>query len=50
MKELLLYLTTAAAYVALGVFFPELLISWVGGTAFLLAGVVGMPALVRRLR
>ena len=50
MRELLLYLATAAAYVALGVFVPELLISWVGGAVFLLAGVVALPALLRRLR
>ena len=50
MKELLLYLTTSVAYVALGVFVPELLISWVGGAVFLLAGVVVLPAIIRRLR
>ncbi len=50
MKELLLYVTTAAAYIGLGVFVPELLISWPVGAAFLLAGVVGLPALARRLR
>lgn len=47
--ELVLYLAAAAAYIALGVAFPRLLISWVEGTAFLLLAVWILPALVRRL-
>ncbi len=50
MRELLLYGFAAAAYVTLGVFVPELLISWPVGAAFLLIVVCGVPALVRRLR
>jgi hypothetical protein len=49
MRELLLYGVAAAAYVVLGVFVPELLITWPVGAAFLLLVVCGLPALVRRL-
>ncbi len=49
MRELALYLATAAAYISLGVAFPELLISWPVGAGFLLLGVWILPALVRRL-
>ncbi len=48
MSELLLYGIAAAAYVTLGVFVPELLITWPLGVAFLLLVVCGLPALVRR--
>jgi hypothetical protein len=48
-RELVLYLVAAAVYIALGVAFPRLLISWVEGTAFLLLAVWILPALVRRL-
>ena len=47
---LLLYLGAAAAYVVLGAFVPELLLSWPTGVAFLLAAVWLLPELVRRLR
>lgn len=50
MTELRLYLAAAAAYIALGVAWPSLLLSWVEGTAFLLLVVWALPALVRRLR
>jgi hypothetical protein len=49
-RELALYLTAGAAYVALGVAFPELLFAWVVSVGFLLVSVVLLPALVRRLR
>jgi hypothetical protein len=45
-----LYLAAGAAYVALGVAFPELLFAWVVSVSFLLVFVVVLPALVRRLR
>ena len=49
-RELVLYLSAGVAYVALGVAFPELLFAWVVCLGFLLASVVVLPALVRRLR
>jgi hypothetical protein len=49
-RELVLYLAAGAAYVALGVAFPELLFAWVVSVSFLLVFVVLLPALVRRLR
>jgi uncharacterized membrane protein YbaN (DUF454 family) len=50
MKELTLYLVAGVAYIALGVAFPSLLLSWVEGTAFLLLAVWILPSVVRRLR
>ena len=50
MKELLLYLAAGAAYVALGVFVPEFLLSWPVGVAFVLVAVWLLPAFVRRVR
>ena len=49
-NELALYLAAAVAYIALGVAWPSLLLSWVEGTVFLLLVVWVLPALVRRLR
>jgi hypothetical protein len=49
MKEGLLYGLASVAYITLGVFFPELLITWPAGAGFLLLVVCGLPALVRRL-
>jgi hypothetical protein len=49
-RTLGLHAAVAAAYVTLGVFVPELLISWPGGVAFFLLGVWAVPELVRRLR
>lgn len=49
-RELMLYLAAGAAYVALGVAFPELLFAWVVSVGFLLICVVVLPALVRHLR
>jgi uncharacterized membrane protein YbaN (DUF454 family) len=50
MRELTLYLVAGVLYIALGVAFPSLLLSWVEGTAFLLLAVWILPSLVRRLR
>lgn len=50
MRELVLYVAAGAAYVALGVFVPHLLLSWPVGVAFLLVAVWLVPALVRRVR
>jgi hypothetical protein len=49
-RELALYLAAGAAYVALGVAFPELLFAWIVGVAFLLVSVVVLPALVDRAK
>jgi hypothetical protein len=49
-RTLALYLAAGGAYVALGVFFPAFLFSWVVGAGFLLLCVWLLPALVRRLR
>jgi hypothetical protein len=48
--ELALYAAAGAVYVVLGVFFPAFLFSWPVGAGFLLVSVVGLPALVRRIR
>ena len=50
MKELALYLVASALYIALGVAYPSLLLSWFEGTAFLLLVVWIVPSLVRRLQ
>lgn len=50
MRELALYLVAAVAYIALGVAVPQVLFSWVEGTAFLLLVVWILPSLFRRLR
>jgi putative Ca2+/H+ antiporter (TMEM165/GDT1 family) len=49
-RELALYLAAAAAYIALGVAFPDVLWSWVEGAAFLLVAVWLLPSAIRRLR
>ena len=49
-RELMLYVAAGAAYVALGVAFPELLFAWVVSAALLLVFVVVLPVFVRRLR
>jgi hypothetical protein len=46
----MLYVAAGAAYVALGVAFPELLFAWVVSAALLLVFVVVLPVFVRRLR
>ena len=50
MRTLALHLGVAAAYVTLGVFVPQVLISWPVGAAFYLLGVWAFPALVQLLR
>ncbi len=50
MRTLALHAAAAATYVTLGVFIPQLLISWPVGAAFFLIAVWGLPTLVRRLR
>jgi hypothetical protein len=49
-RELALYLTAAAVYVALGVAVPAFLFSWIVGAVFLLVAVWIVPSLLRRLR
>jgi hypothetical protein len=49
-RELALYLAAAVAYVALGVWEPNLLLSFFEGAAFLLLAVWVIPAAVRRFR
>jgi hypothetical protein len=49
-SELALYAAAAVAYIAIGVAFPDLLLSWVEGAAFLLLAVWLLPTLARRLR
>jgi hypothetical protein len=49
-RELVLYLATGVAYVAVGVAFPELLFAWVVGVGFLLVSVVVLPMLVDRAK
>jgi hypothetical protein len=49
-RTLALYLAAAAAYVALGVAVPQLLLSWFVGAAFLIAAVWIAPTLIGRLR
>lgn len=50
MKTLYLNAAVAAAYVTLGVLFPQILFSWVEGVTFYLLGAWALPELVRRLR
>lgn len=47
--DLLPYAAAAAAYIVLGAFVPELLLSWFTGAAFLLAVVWLIPTLLRRV-
>ncbi|MDQ3889680.1 MAG: hypothetical protein M3312_03900 [Actinomycetota bacterium] len=44
------YVAAAAVYVALGVFVPQLLLSWPVAVAFLLVAVWVVPELVKRVR
>jgi putative Ca2+/H+ antiporter (TMEM165/GDT1 family) len=50
MRELAVYVAAGVVYIALGVAFPDLLLSWVEGAAFLLLAVWLLPTLVRRAR
>jgi hypothetical protein len=49
-REVALYVVAAAVYIALGVFVPQVLISWPVGAAYILLAVWLLPALVRRVR
>jgi hypothetical protein len=49
-RTLVAYLLAAAVYIALGVIFPELLLSWIVAVAYLLVAVWLVPALARRVR
>ncbi|MDQ3992818.1 MAG: hypothetical protein M3229_04080 [Actinomycetota bacterium] len=49
-RELALYLAAGAAYIAVGVAVPELLLSWFEGAAFLLLAVWIVPGLLARAR
>ncbi|MFN2469520.1 MAG: hypothetical protein ABR583_00710 [Gaiellaceae bacterium] len=49
-QELALYLAAAVTYIALGVAFPDLLLSWFEGAAFLVAFVWLVPAVLRRFQ
>ena len=49
-RELIIYLTAGAIYVALSVFFPEAILSVFEGIAFLLVMVWLIPLIVRVLR
>lgn len=50
MRTVALHGGVAGAYVTLGVFVPQVLISWPVGAAFYLLGVWALPGLLRRLR
>ena len=50
MRELALYLGAGLVYVALGLLWPDALLSWVEGAGFLLLAVWILPAVGRRLR
>ncbi len=49
MREAVLYVAAALAYIAVGVAEPSLLLSFFEGAAFLLLAVWILPAVVRRL-
>lgn len=48
-RELVLYLATGLAYIAIGVAFPEFLFAWAVAVGFLVVCVVVLPALASRL-
>ena len=50
MRELALYVVAATIYVAVGVAFPEFLLAWPAGAAYLLVAAWLVPAALRRLR
>jgi hypothetical protein len=50
LRQLAPYVIAGAAYIAMGVLEPRLLLSWIEGIAFVFAAVWGVPAFFRRLR
>jgi hypothetical protein len=50
MRGRLLYLAAAVAYTSIGIYDQNAIYSYFEGAAFLMLFVVGLPALVRRLR
>lgn len=48
--DLKLYAAAGIVYVAIGAFVPAFLFSWVVAAAFLVAWVLVVPPIVRRLR
>jgi hypothetical protein len=50
MRQLLLYLAAAIVYTGIGIYDQNAIYSYFEGLAFLVLFVVGLPALVRRLR
>jgi hypothetical protein len=50
LRALIPYLVAASAYIALGVWEPRFLLSWVEGIVFVFIAVWALPALLRRLR
>ena len=49
-RDLLLYAAAGVVYVAIGAFVPDFLFSWVVAAAFLVAWVLVVPAILRRVR
>ncbi len=47
---LALYVAAGGAYIAISVFFPDAILSWIEGAAFLLLVVAAIPILIGRLR
>lgn len=50
LPPLIPYLFAASAYIALGVWEPRFLLSWIEGIVFVFIAVWALPALFRRLR
>jgi hypothetical protein len=49
-REVAVYVAAGVAYIALGLLWPDALLSWVEGAGFLFLVVWILPAVVRRLR
>lgn len=50
MRELALYVAAGVVYLAIGVAFPNFLLAWPVGAAYLLVAVWLVPVLMRRLK
>ena len=48
-RELLIYVIAGAVYIAAGVFYPQVVFSWVEGAGYLLVAVWLVPALIARI-